>query len=398
MTAVNTVAVTDIDPFSDEYLTDPYESHRRLRDMGPVVFFEKYGAWGVARHEHVLTVLQDPETFCSSAGVGLYDLRQEKLFRPKSLLIEADPPEHTRARAVMTKVLTVKVIRSLKENYLEHARNLMGELVARGRFDGVPDLGEAFVLAVIPDLFGLPKEGREHLLPYAATSLNSFGPRNKHYENALANAKDARPWMERQFQPGTIKGGFAGQIHDEASAQGFSSEDSSRLVMSLLTAGLDTTITAIGNAALCLVQNPEQFELLRQDPSLARSAFEEAIRFESPKQQMFRTTTRPVELAGHLIPADSKVLLVLGSANRDPRHWGDDADSYRISRRATTHVGFGNGIHTCVGQMLARLEGECVLTAMAEQIADMRVDGPIVRKLNNTLRGMRSLPIAVTKA
>lgn len=398
MSSIGAVPVTDIDPFSDDYLTDPYASHRELRELGPVVFFEKYGAWGVARHQDVLSVLQDPETFCSSAGVGLYDLRKEKQFRPKSLLIEADPPEHTRARGVMTKVLTVKVIRSLKEHYLEHARHLVAELVARGRFDAVPDLGEAFVLAVVPDLFGLPKEGREHLLPYAATSLNSFGPRNKHYENALENAKDARPWMERQFQPGMITGGFAGQIHDEASAQGFSPEDSARLVMSLLTAGLDTTTTAIGNAALCLVRNPEQFELLHQDPSLARSAFEEAIRVESPKQQMFRMTTRPVELAGQLIPAESKVLLVLGSANRDPRHWGEDADSYRISRRATTHVGFGKGIHTCVGQMLARLEGECVLTAMAEQIAELRIDGPIVRKLNNTLRGMRSLPIAITKA
>ena len=128
-----------------------------------------------------------------------------------------------------------------------------------------------------------------------------------------------------------------------------------------------------------------KWQALRRDPGLARAAFEEVLRFESPVQTFFRTTTRAVEVDGVVIPEGSKVLLFLGAANRDPRHW-EHADRFDITRRAGGHVGFGAGIHACVGRMLARLEGEIVLTALAERVAALTIDGPVERFLNNTLR------------
>jgi cytochrome P450 len=147
---------------------------------------------------------------------------------------------------------------------------------------------------------------------------------------------------------------------------------------------------------LCFAESPEQYAALHANPSLARVAFEEVIRYESPVQMFFRTTTRAVELSGVEIPSGEKVLMFLGAANRDARHWGDDAETFNINRRVTGHVGFGYGIHACVGQMLARLEGECVLTALAQQVSRIELNGPVKRKLNNTLRGLASLPVTVT--
>ena len=136
---------------------------------------------------------------------------------------------------------------------------------------------------------------------------------------------------------------------------------------------------------------------LRGDPSLARNAFEEAIRYESPVQTFFRTTTREVELAGHRIGEGEKVLMFLGAANRDPRRW-ENPDSYDVTRRTSGHVGFGSGIHMCVGQLLARVEGEVMLAAIARKVASIEITGPVKRRYNNTLRGLESLPITISPA
>ena len=163
---------------------------------------------------------------------------------------------------------------------------------------------------------------------------------------------------------------------------------------SLLTAGVDTTVNALGAAVYCLARFPDAFAALRADPGLARAAFEEAIRLESPVQTFFRTTVRDVTVAGETIPAERKVLMFLGAANRDPRRW-DDPDRFDLARRSAGHVGFGTGIHGCVGAVLARLEGEAVLGALARKVASIEIVGPVVRRYNNTLRGLSKLGVRV---
>jgi len=127
---------------------------------------------------------------------------------------------------------------------------------------------------------------------------------------------------------------------------------------------------------------------------LARAAFEEAVRYESPVQTFFRTTTREVDIGGLRIGEGEKVLMFLGSANRDPRRW-ERPDDFDIERRVGGHVGFGYGIHQCVGQVLARMEGECVLTSLARKVAAIEITGPIERRFNNTLRGLARLPVTI---
>jgi len=388
----------DVDPFSNEFFSDPYPAHELLREAGPVVYLDKWNVYAVARHAEVHAVLNDPLTFCSGRGVGLSDFAKEKPWRPQSIILEADPPAHARTRAVLNQVLSASVVKRLREGFAAAAAAKVDELLKLKSFDAIADLAEAFPMSVFPDALGLKQEGREHLLPYAVVGFNAFGPPNELRQKALERSAPHQAYVQEQCQRENVAPeGFAGCIHARADTGDITGAEASLLVRALLSAGIDTTVNGIGAAVYCLARFPEQFALLRQDPTLARSAFEEAVRFESPVQTFFRTTAREVEISGHRIGEGEKVLMFLGAANRDPRRW-DAPDSYNITRRTSGHVGFGSGIHMCVGQLVARLEGEVMLTALAQRIARIEISGEPKRRFNNTLRGLDSLPVTITPA
>jgi len=388
----------DFDPFSIEFFADPFPTHEKLREAGPVVYLDKWGVYGVARYEQVHAVLNDPQTFCSSRGVGLSDFAKEKPWRPPSLILEADPPAHTRTRAVLNQVLSATAMRPLRGHFTALAEAKVDELLARGSFDAIPELAEAYPLSVFPDAMGLKQEGRENLLPYASLVFNAFGPPNELRKEAIERSAPHQSYVAAQCQRENLApGGFGACIHDRADAGEITPQEAPLLVRSLLSAGIDTTVNGIGAAVYCLARFPDQLEKLRADPSLARNAFEEAVRFESPVQTFFRTTTREVDIGGHAIGAGEKVLMFLAAANRDPRRW-DNADSYDITRRTSGHVGYGSGIHMCVGQLVARLEGEIMMATLARKVKSIEITGEVKRRYNNTLRGLESLPVTIKPA
>jgi 4-methoxybenzoate monooxygenase (O-demethylating) len=347
----------------------------------------------------VHAVLNDWRTFCSSRGVGMSDFAKETPWRPPSLVLETDPPEHDRARTVLSRVLSPAAMKRLREGFAAAAERKAEELVARRRFDAIAELAEAFPLSVFPDAVGLRREGREHLLPYASLAFNAFGPDNELRRRALAEAAPHVAWVTEQCQRGNLAPDRMGaQIHAAADTGEIGAEEAPLLVRSLLTAGLDTTVNGLGAAIYCLARFPEQWRRLHADPAaLARAAFEEAVRFESPVQTFFRTTTRPVGIGDVALGEGEKVLMFLGAANRDPRRW-ERPGEYDIARRTSGHVGFGNGVHMCVGQLLARLEGEVMLAALARRAAALEIAGEPRRRYNNTLRGLASLPVAIHPA
>jgi cytochrome P450 len=382
----------DLDPFSTEFLADPYPGHEAMREAGPVVRLERYGIWASARHEPVRTALLDAEAFCSGAGVGMSDFRKETPWRPPSLLLEADPPEHTAARRVVSGVLSAAAMRRLTETFVAEADAVVAGLVGR-EVDAMADLAVPYPLRVFSDAVGIPDDGRENLLAYARMVFNTFGPRNELFTTAVAVNGPSREWIARQCLPENLApDGMGARIHARAAAEGFSVDEGAMLVRSFLSAGVDTTVHGLGNALLCFAEHPDQYDVLRADPDLARGAFEEALRFEAPVQTFFRTTTRDVELDGVPIPAGEKILLFLAAANRDPRHW-PDADRFDATRRVSGQLGFGFGIHACVGMAMARLEGEAVLAALARRVSRIEITGEPRRMLNNTLRGLESLPV-----
>ena len=395
-TRVLDIPVLDDDPFDPALLVDPHRFYERVRAAGPVVFLKRYGVWAMGRHSEVAHVLGDWETFSSAAGVGLADFRTEMPWRPPSLLLEADPPAHSVVRKPMLHLMTPKVAETLRVDFSAAAEELVEELVDRGDFDGVTDLAEVYPVHVFADAIGLPQEGRFHLLPYAAMTFNAFGPPNALRDAAFAGSGPVIEWATAACQRDALSpGGFGAQIWAGVDRGEITAEQAPLLVRSLLAAGLDTTVAALGNALFCLATNPDQYDLLHADPGLAKAAFEEAVRLEAPIHCFFRTTTRPVEIEGRTIPADAKILLFFGSANRDPRRWGDDADRYDIRRRPG-HLSFGAGIHVCIGQFIARLEGELVLAALARRVERLALNGEPVQKPNNTVKAFGRLPLRVT--
>ena len=387
------IPASDIDPFSAAFFEDPFPAHEALRGAGPVVRLSRYGVLACARHAEVKAILDDWRTFSSARGVGLQDFAKEKPSRPPSLVLETDPPLHDRTRKVQARVLSPAAIARLRETFAAVAGAMVEALAERGGFDAVADLAEAYPLTVFPDAMGMPRENRGHLLPFGNMVFNSFGPRNAFLEQAVADAREAVAWVfEQSKRENLAPEGFGAGIHAAADTGDLTAEETPQVVRSVLTAGVDTTVSGIGAAIYCLARFPEQFARLRAEPGLARNAFEEAVRHETPVQTFFRTTTRATEIGGEPVEEGEKVLMFLGAANRDPRRW-ERPDEYDIGRRAAGHVGFGSGIHACVGMALARLEGECVLAALARRAARIEITGEPRRRYNNTLRGLASLPV-----
>lgn len=387
------VPSVDIDPFSDDFLTNPYPYHEKMRDAGELVWLESYGIWASARHETVRAGLNDWKSFISSAGVGLANFRTEKPFRPPSLILEADPPQHTRSRTVLARILSPRAMQQVREEFQKQADLLIDRLVEKGEIDAVKDLGEVYPLKVFPDAVGMTDSGRENLLLYGNMIFNAFGPRNHIFQEAVERYEPVREWVMHQCMREQLRpGGFGDQIYQAADAGEISFDEAPMLVRSFLSAGVDTTVNGIGNALFSLVTHPDQYAKLVQNPGLARQAFEEGLRFESAVQTFFRTVNQSLEFCGMQMQENDKVLFFLGAANRDPRHW-KNPDVYDIERKPVGHMAFGSGIHGCVGQAVARLEGELILSALAKRVKRIELNGEPVRRLNNTLRALDSLPM-----
>jgi len=367
-----------------------------MREAGPIVWLPHYGTAAMARYADVHAALDDWETFGSARGVGLTDFQLEEPWRPPSIILEADPPLHTRTRSVLSKVLSKSAIEKLRGPFSAHADQLVDELLEQGSFDAIAALAEAFPLRVFPDAVGVTEVGRENLLPYGDMAFNAFGPRNQRFEASFANAQKVSAWIVDQCDAAALsEAGFGAQIYALVESGDINYEEAGLLVRSLLTAGLDTTIFSIGGAIYCFAQHPQQWSRLRENPKLVRNAVSEVIRYMSPIQTFFRTTTRPTQVSGVPLDAGRKVMLFLASANHDPSHF-EHPDTFDIGRtNSASQLGFGQGIHKCVGQQLVRLEMEVLLSALAAKIERFELNGEPTWRLNNTLRGLDALPLSL---
>ncbi|MEB3371689.1 cytochrome P450 [Saccharopolyspora mangrovi] len=387
---------TDVDPFSTEVLADPLPWQSWLREAGPLVRLARYDAHVMGRYDEVRAALADWQRFQSAAGVGVANFLTEEPWRPPSLLLEADPPHHDAPRAVLSRILGPRALRRLRQAWFADAEALVDEVVSEGELDAVTDLAQVFPLRVFPDAVGLGERGREHLLPYGDFAFNAFGPHNDLVQRGTEGIGEHSAWVGEQCRRESLApGGFGAAIWAAADRGELTREQAQLVVRSLLTAGVDTTVHGIGAVLHAFATNPAQWRRLRDDPGSARTAFDEAVRWESPVQTFFRTTTEPVEIGGERLPAGAKVMMSLASANRDPRRW-HRPDEFDSSRDPSGHLGFGMGIHQCVGQHIARLESEALLTALARRVTDIELAGEPVRHLNNTLRAWESLPIRIT--
>jgi cytochrome P450 len=281
---------------------------------------------------------------------------------------------------------------------LADAEVLVDEVLnSRTEFDAVTELAAAFPLRVFPDAVGIAKSGRENLLPYGDHVFNAFGPANSLVAHGAHRVAELSGWVNAQCTRDALSDdGFGAHIWAAADRGDITYEQAPLMVRSLLSAGVDTTVNGLAALLYALANNPLQWERLRTKPSaLAKTAFDEAVRWESPVQTFFRTATGDIEVGGAIIPDGRKILMFLGSANRDPRRW-TDPDDFDLTRNPSGHVGYGMGIHQCAGQHVARLEAEALLTALAGRIESIEPSAPPKRHLNNTLRSWESIPVRVS--
>jgi hypothetical protein len=387
--------VLDEDPFSDANIADPYPLFARMREMAPAVYIKPHDYYAVVRHQEAGIVASDSARFTTTGGVGLSDIRKPGAWRTRSPITEIDPPDHTRVRAALQKVLSPLVVKTWKEQFAARAEEVADAVVARGSVDGVADIAEAFVLDVFPAVLGVDVPP-ERIKLTGELNFNQLGPNNARTAAALERAAPIMEWyaqvLQREYM---LPGGFGEKIYQAEDAGDFDKGTAQFHVRTFFRAGVDTTMAAIGSTLKLLAENPEQFALVKANPALIKGAFEEALRLESPAQVMFRTTTGEVELGGVLLRADTKVGYHMGAANRDQRQW-PDPDRFDVMRQTTgVHRAFGVGVHVCIGQMIARLEAESILGALIRRVRAIEPAGPARWRPVNALRTLDVLPLSL---
>jgi hypothetical protein len=387
------IPVLEVDPYAEATLLDPLPYYAALRAAGPVAYVPKYNVLAVGRYEETRKTFSDHENFVSSRGIGLNDFKLEKPWRPPSIILEVDPPDHTRTRKVMSKALSPKVVRALMEDFTAAAETLVDQLLARSEIEGVADLAEAFPTSVFPRAVGMKDVNPRHLVDYGAIVFNAVGPDNELRRRAMARAPEVGGWINAACARDRLTDdGLGALVYEAADAGDLTQDEAAMLVRSFLSAGVDTTVTGIGNALWCLSRNPGQWEALKADPALARPCFEEVLRYTTPVHTFLRTANHDTEIAGHPVPEGAKVMCVLGAANMDPAKW-ETPEEFRVDRRPSGHMAFGAGIHGCVGQNIARGELEALLSVMLRKVARIEPAGEAVWRPNNAIRALDRLPL-----
>ncbi len=387
------VIAWDIDPYSKEVLLNPETFFNALREKGPFVYLNKYKMLACGRYRETREVFSDHKRFVSSRGVGIQDFKLEKPWRPPSLVLEVDPPEHTKNRRFLTRALSPNKISQLKDFFRESADKLISELLEKKKIDGISDLAEIFPTRVFPEAVGLKKIDKETLLGYGAMVFNALGPDNEFRKDAMAKGLSVLEKINKQCLEENIDTkGLAKEIYRSTAENLEEDQLAGMLVRSLLSAGIDTTVSAIGNLLWCLAENPEQFQLVKNDTSLVGNAVEESLRLTSPVKSFCRTSATDTEVSGVTIEEGTKILCVLGSANTDPEVWKNPY-KYDVTRRTIGHLALGVGVHNCVGQTLARAEITALVSSLTELVKVIKPADKAIWKPNNAMRSLESLPI-----
>jgi len=383
----------DFDLFSHESIRDARAVDDRLREISPVVRLPGEDVAMLARFEHVSTGLKDWKTFSNTSRPW----HDRNSVRPELLLTD-DPPKHTPVRAVISNALSTGALSKMSEAFRRDADALIDRLKARGtdRFDAVKDFTQPFVQKVLPDLLGLPEKGREHLSAFGNMVWATMGPMNAMFHETMASTgQPVIDWATNACKRENLLPGSLGMAMYEAADRGEITQDEAYLLVGiLLSAAADTTILTMANAIRAFSEFPDQFDLVRAEPKLIRAAFEESLRWDSPSRMAGRIAMRDVEIDGYVIPSGTPCGLMFAAANRDPRKW-TDPDRYDVRRANTGHLGFGFGVHACVGRVLALLEADALLGAIARDIRRFEPAGPVEPWMTTIGHGPVSVPVRV---
>jgi cytochrome P450 len=396
----------EFDPFSTEFFTDPTEIYRQMRNEAPVYFNEEYGFYALFLYDDVCTAHKDWPTFTSTHGVDLSMLTKDpKLIDLYRSMIMMDPPEHDRMRALVSRVFTPRAMAALEPMVREVIVSFLEPFDDADHFDLVKDFTGPFPVEVICRMLGVPEGERQnlrHLLdvmlhrepgemdptPEGSAAASEFGA----YFWTLTGAKRDDPgddMIGRLIKAEVDRGdGQMTRLTDEEIA-GFTAL--------LGGAGAETVTKLVGNAGVLFHRNPDQWRKVLDNPGLIPGAVEETLRYYPPSQYQGRFCTQDIELSGGPVRGGFPTLLVSGSACRDERFY-EDPDAFNVERPASLALGFGYGIHSCLGAALARLESRIAIEELAKRWPSYAIDeANCTRVTMSNVAGYASVPMHRTR-
>ncbi|GAB2980320.1 cytochrome P450 [Amycolatopsis acidiphila] len=381
------------DPGDPGFLADPYPEFARLRAAGEVHHHEGLGLAIAVSHKAASTVLRH-------RGLGRIwsDAQPAEQFVSFNLLhrnslLENEPPAHTRLRRSIAGAFGRGHVERLRPTVAALADGMVRELAERGEGDLLEHLAQPLPVAVIAELLDIPEPDRPRLVPWsnAIVKMYEYGLPPDGRQAAEEAARDFAGYLralteERRRKPGEDL------VSDLVQAELTGDEVVATAVL-LLMAGHEATVNVIGNGVWALLRHPGQWQRLREDPALLGPAVEELIRFDSPLQLFERTATEDVEIAGFRVAKGEKIAALLGAAARDPEVF-DAPGTLDLGRSPNQHLGFGAGIHYCVGAPLARIEIAAALRALTGRMPGLRLAGEPERRPEFVIRGLRTLPVS----
>ncbi len=389
----------DYNPFAPAVKENPYPYYAYLRRHAPAHRVEPFGFWAISRYQDVDYVVRNPQLFSSAAlfDVMLGDLNPV----PEApSLISSDPPVHTRLRKLVNRAFTPRLIAALEPRIREITSQLIAQ-VTGSEFDLITDLATPLPVIVIAEMLGVEPDRRGDFKRWSddivyAVNMASGGIAEEDRSRIRQSIAEFRAHFQntieaRRREPREDL--ISALVRAEEEQQALTSDEILGLTTLLLIAGNETTTNLIGNAILALLDHPTELAKVRADPALVPNLVEETLRYDTPVQNIFRQTTRDVELAGTTIPAGAPLLLLYGSANRDERKF-PDPDRFDVTRDTQGHLGFGYGIHYCLGAPLARLEGRVVLEALLFHLPPWSQTEDCIQRVDSFLvRGVKTLPL-----
>jgi len=395
-------------PFVPEVQANPYPLYHQLRREEPVHWSELMEAWVCTRYEDIVAVLRDPRfsadrrrarsRFVQAAA----EMEQNAgpLFQAQTMLT-SDPPQHTRLRGLVNKAFTPRRVEALRVHIQEIVDGLLDAVRDKRELDVIWDLGYPLPVIVIAELLGVPAEHREQFKHWSDGIVGTLGApfaspevQQRAMESAIGLAGYFRDVIdERRRAPKDDL--ISALIAAEEQGQALSEEELLATLVLLLVAGNETTTNLIGNGTLALLRHPDQLERLRNDPSIAESAVEELLRYDSPVQATGRVAMEDVEVGGTVVQEGQVAFLLLGAANRDPAVFAEP-DRLDLTRQDNRHVAFGYGIHFCLGAPLARVEAQVALPSLLRRFPDLRLAAEELDWSGGLiLRGLKRLPVTV---
>ncbi len=382
----------DVAFYDDDFITDPFEHYAAMRRLGPVVYLPQLGNFAVTRYDEVREALRRFEVFSSASGVAADDAGCAFMSGAFVNTLNSDPPTHDMMRGAVAAPLLPGALDAIRPRIRQAARDLVDALLARGEFDGMADLARHLPMTIVTELVGLPEQGRGNMLQWAAAAFDVLGIQNERRRHGLDTSKSMRAYVSTEGLSGTLKpGGWTARLYEFADRGEIPRTIVPMLFRDYIAPSLDTTISATGHLFHLLARNAAQWDRIRRDSSLIPGAVNEAMRLGSPIRSFARVLARDHVLGGVTLPVGARVTMLYASANRDERRF-PDPDRFDPGRPGSQHVGFGHGIHQCVGMHLAWLEMESLLEAMVPGVAGFDVGEPTMA-LNNTIHGFATMPM-----